>query len=57
MNFKGLVLGAFAHMICSVANAAMTELTPSDSLPDMVKDYDFAIISFFKPSDPVSVEM
>ena len=57
MNFKGLVLGTLAQIISTSANATVTELTASDSLPDMVKDYDFAIISFFKPSDPASVEM
>ena len=57
MNFKGLVLGTLALMFSTVADATVTELKASDSLPDMVKDYDFAIISFYKPSDPASVEM
>ena len=57
MNFKGLVLGTLAHMISTVAFATVTELTDRDSLTDILEDYDFAIISFFKPSDPASVEM
>ena len=57
MNFKGLVLGTLAHMISTIANATVTELTAGDSDVDILKDSDFAIISLFKPSDPASVEM
>ena len=55
-----LVSAAIIFGGASITNAAQTEvklMLAEDNPEELLKEYDISVISFFKPSEPESVEI